>query len=144
MSYFRVHFLRDFLLFKVLYSTLLHLSPQDSILRLNPGLLRLRHRLSDPLTTRLELIYNSARSHPISARSHPHSARPHPRSARTHTHSARSHSHPHSAIELIHTRLDLILIHTRPELIHLRLDFSLIHTPLNPIHISARSHPCIG
>jgi hypothetical protein len=57
-----------------------------------PGQLRLRHWLSDALTTpRLDLIHNSARSHLHSARSHPHSARSHPLSARSHPHSARSH-----------------------------------------------------
>jgi hypothetical protein len=36
----------------------------------NPGQLWLRHWLSDALTTRLDLIHYSARSHPHSARSH--------------------------------------------------------------------------
>jgi hypothetical protein len=56
-----------------------------------PGQLRLRHWLSDVLTTRqilsttrLDLIHNSARSHPHSARSHPLSARSHPHSDRSH------------------------------------------------------------
>jgi hypothetical protein len=69
------------------------------------GQLRLRHWLSDALTTRLDLISiridlirtrldlirtrldiirDSARSHPHLARSHPHSDRSHPHSARSH------------------------------------------------------------
>ncbi len=50
----------------------------------NPGLLWLRHWLSDALTTRQDLIQCSAKSHPQSARSH------------------------HIRLDLIHTRLDLI------------------------------------
>ncbi len=51
----------------------------------SPGLLRLRHWQPDALTTQLDLIYHSARSHPHSARSHPHSARSLPHSARSQT-----------------------------------------------------------
>jgi hypothetical protein len=71
-------FLLIFVVFYVHYSTLLHLPP----LRFhcvggrrmegpNPGLLRLWHWQPDALTTRLDLIHNSAWSHPHSARSHP-------------------------------------------------------------------------
>ncbi len=79
------------------FLTLLHLWPLRflCVLGSNPGPLRPRHRQSDAITNRLDLIHKSARSHPHSARSHPRSARSHPLSARTHPHSARS--HPHSA-----------------------------------------------
>ncbi len=72
----------------------------------SPRLLRLRHWQPDALTTRLDLIYHSAKSHPHSA--HPHSARSHPLTARSHPHSARSHPHsarsqPHSARSHAHS-----------------------------------------
>ncbi len=58
-----------FWIFSVLYSTLLHLPPLrfqlcQRKLGSNPGQLRLRHRLSDALTTRLHLIHSLATSHP--------------------------------------------------------------------------------
>ncbi len=57
---------------------------------------------------------HSARSHPHSARSHPHSVRSHPQSARSHPHSLdlihnSARSHPQTRLDLIHTRLDIIL-----------------------------------
>jgi hypothetical protein len=84
---------------------------------------------SDAVTTRLDFIHDSARSHPQSTRSYPYSRL----------------NLIHIRLNLIHTRLDLIhtrldLIHTRLNLIHTRLNLihtwlNLIHTPLDLIHI---------
>jgi hypothetical protein len=58
-NYFKVESI-DF--FSVLYSTLLHLPPvrstvsEDAVIRSIPVQLRFRHRLSDALNTRLDLI----------------------------------------------------------------------------------------
>ncbi len=57
----------------------------------NPGQLRLRHWLSDALTTRLDLIHNRQDLIHTRARSRPHSASFHSNSARSHPHTARSH-----------------------------------------------------
>ncbi len=81
--------------------------------------------------TWLDLIHNSARSHPYPARSHLHSDR----------------SHPHSAIDLFHTRPDLI--HTRLDLIH-NSARSHPHSARSHLYsarfypLSARSHPQLG
>ncbi len=85
-----------FLFFNVIYATLLHLSP----LRFHcvGGCWDRTHDCCDfgicsrnAVTTRLDLIHGSPRSHPRLARSHPRLARSHPHSTRSHPHSARSH-----------------------------------------------------
>jgi hypothetical protein len=78
-SYFTPNrFLKTCFLY-VLYSTLLHLAaPQIPLCRRMLDCCDFGIGKSDALTTRLNLIYNSARSHPQSSRSPPHSARFHP------------------------------------------------------------------
>jgi hypothetical protein len=106
------------ILFYILYSTCFICRPSDSTVLEDAGIeprtgvsCDFGIGKSDAQTTRLDLIHNSARSHPLSPRSHP------PRLDLIHL----SRSHPHR-LDLIHNRLDLI-----PN----RLD--LVH--------SARSHP---
>ncbi len=95
----------------------------------------INHSILSALTNRLNLIYNSVRSHPNSTRYHPQLG---------YVSSTTLLGIIHTQIHLIHTRLDLIhtrldIIHTRVDIIHNRLNLirtllDLIHSRLDLIH----------